>query len=124
MNNERLAELFIEQRVMDRAQADDVLLETTENGKALDRAMIDHGIVDEREFYEAIAEALGTQVIDLDAVEISPPILKLIPAGLARLHRALPIGLYDNVIHVALVDPLDTQTIEDLRFALGRDSTS
>jgi type IV pilus assembly protein PilB len=121
MNNERLAELFIEQRVMDRAQADDVLLETTENGKALDQAMIDHGIVDEREFYQAIAEALGTQVIDLDAVEISPPILKLIPAGLARLHRALPVGLYENVIHVALVDPLDTQTVEDLRFALGRD---
>jgi type IV pilus assembly protein PilB len=121
MNNERIADLFIDQGLMDRAQADDVLLETTQNGKAIDQAMVDHGIVDEHQFYLAIADALGTEVIDLDAVEFTPGILRLIPAGLARLHRALPIGSEDNTIHLALVDPLDTQTIEDLRFALGRD---
>jgi type IV pilus assembly protein PilB len=121
MNNERLADFFIEQGLMDQAQADDVLLETSQNGKAIERAMADHGIVDEVQFYHAIAEALGSEVVDLDEVEFSPQILRLIPAGLARLHRALPIGEADNAIRVALVDPLDTPTIEDLRFALGRD---
>jgi type IV pilus assembly protein PilB len=121
MNNERLADLFIDQGVMDRAQADDVLLETTQNGKAIDQAMVDHGIVDEAQFYQAIADALGTEVVDLDAVEFTPKILRAIPAGLARLHRALPVGAEDNSIRVALIDPLDTQTIDDLRFALGRD---
>src|SRR5436190_6777933 len=121
MNNERIAELFIDQRVMDRAQADDVLLETIQNGKAIEQAMVDHGIVDEHQFYQTIADALGTEVIDLEHLEFTPQILHLIPAGLARLHRALPIGMQDNAIRVALVDALDTQTIEDLRFALGRD---
>ena len=121
MNNERLADLFIDQGVMDRAQADDVLLETMQNGKAIDQAMIDHGIVDEAQFYRIIADALGTEVVDLDTVEFTPKILRTIPAGLARLHRALPIGVEDNTIRVALIDPLDTQTIDDLRFALGHD---
>jgi type IV pilus assembly protein PilB len=121
MNNERLADLFIDQGVMDRAQADDVLLETTQNGKAIDQAMVDHGIVDEAQFYQTIADALGTEVVDLDDVEFTPEILRAIPAGLARLHRALPVGAEDNTVRVALIDPLDTQTIEDLRFALGRD---
>ena len=121
MNYERLADLFIDQGLMNRAQADDVLLETIQNGKAIDQAMIDHGIVDQAQFYRAIADALGTEVIDLEAVEFTPRILRLIPAGLARLHRALPIGEEGSAIRVALVDPLDTQTIEDLRFALGRD---
>ncbi|HEY1583659.1 MAG TPA: GspE/PulE family protein [Chthoniobacterales bacterium] len=121
MNNERLLDLFIDQGLMDRAQADDVLLETMQNGKPIEDAMVDHGIVDETQFYQAIAEALGSEVVDLDQVEITPHILHLIPAGLARLHAALPIGEEDNAIRVALVDALDTQTIEDLRFALGRD---
>src|SRR4029453_6990144 len=121
MNNERLADLFIDQGVMDRAQADDVLLETTQNGKAIDQAMVDHGIVDEAQFYQTIADALGTEVVDLDGVEFTPEILRAIPAGLARLHRALPVGAEDNTVRVALIDPLHTQTIEDLRFALGRD---
>src|ERR1043165_4746570 len=116
MNNERLADLFIDQGLMDRAQADDVLLETIQNGKAIEQAMVDHGIVDEAQFYRAIAEAIGSEVVDLDKVEFPPEILRLIPAGLARLHRALPIGFEGNTIRVALVDPLDTQTIEDLRF--------
>lgn len=121
MNNERIADLFIDQGLMDRAQADDVLLETSQNGKSIDQAMVDNGIVDEAEFYQTLADALSTEVVDLNAIEISPPILKLIPAGLARLHRALPIGIQDNAIRVALADPLDMQTIEDLRFALGHD---
>jgi type IV pilus assembly protein PilB len=121
MNNERLADFFIDQGVMDRAQADDVLLETTENGKAIDQAMIDHGIVDEVQFYRIIADALGTEVVDLDSVEFTPKILRAIPAGLARLHSAFPMGAEENTIRVALIDPLDTQTVEDLRFALGCD---
>ncbi len=121
MNNERVADLFIDQGLMDRAQADDVLLETTQNAKSIEQAMVNHGIVDEDQFYQTIADALGTEVIDLAEVEISPQILKLIPAGLARLHRALPIGVLGNSIRVALVDPLDIQTVEDLRFALGHD---
>jgi type IV pilus assembly protein PilB len=121
MNNERIADLFIDQGLMDRAQADDVLLEATQNGKAIEQAMVDAGIVDEAQFYRAIAEAIGSHVIDLDEVEFTPQILRLIPAGLARLHRALPIGFEGHTIKVALVDPLDAQPIEDLRFALGRD---
>ena len=72
MNNERLADLFIDHGLMDRAQADDVLLETTQNGKAIDQAMVDHGIVDEAQFYQAIADALGTEVIDLDQRRVYP----------------------------------------------------
>jgi len=121
MNNERLADFFVDQGVMDRAQADDVLLETTQNGKAIEQTMVDHGIIDEAQFYQTIAGALGTEVVDLDDVEFTPEILHVIPAGLARLHRALPVGAEENMIRVALNDPLDTQTIEDLRFALGRD---
>ena len=83
--------------------------------------MIDHGFVDEAQFYRIIADALGTEVVDLDTVEFTPEILRAIPAGLARLHRALPMGTEENTIRVALVDPLDPQTIDDLRFAFGRD---
>jgi type IV pilus assembly protein PilB len=84
--------------------------------------MIGLGIIDETEFYAAIADALGTHRIDLRKIEFTSQILHLIPAGLARLHRALPIGQEEaGVIRLAMVDPLDTQSIEDLRFALGHE---
>jgi type IV pilus assembly protein PilB len=121
MNNKQVAELFIEQNVLQPSQVDDVLNEAELNGKTIAQAMVDGGFVDERGFYQTIAEGLGTEFVDLSEREIPPEILRLIPSGLARLHRALPIGIIGNTIRVALVDPLDLRASEDLRFALGKD---
>jgi len=121
MDDKQVAELFIEQHVLQPSQAEDVLSEASLNGKTIAQAMMDGGFIDEGGFYKTIAEALGTEFVDLGENEIAPGVLKLIPNGLVRLHRALPIGISGNTLRVALVDPLDPRAAEDLRFALGRD---
>jgi type IV pilus assembly protein PilB len=121
VNDKQVAELFIEQNVLQPSQADDVLNEVTLNGKSIAQAMVDGGFVDEHGFYQTIACALGTDFIDLTDREIPLAIVKLIPSGLARLHRALPIEMNRNTLRVALADPLDPRAAEDLRFALGKD---
>ncbi len=121
MNEKQVAELFVEQQVLQPSQAEDVLNEANLNGKTIVQAMVDSGFVDESGFYRTIAEALGAEYVDFGDKEIAPAILKLIPSGLARLHRALPIGLSGNTLRVALADPLDPHAAEDLRFALGKD---
>jgi len=121
MNNKQLADLFVEQHVLEASQAEDVLNEAELNGKTVAQAIIDGGFVDASGFYQTIAGALGTEFIDLAETEIAPAVLKVIPGGLARLHRALPVSLNGNTLRVALVDPLDPCVPEDLRFALGKD---
>ena len=121
MNNKQLAELFVEQNILQPSQADDVLSEAELNGKTIAQAMVDSGFIDERGFYQTIAEGVGTEFVDLSETEIPEQVLRLIPSGLARLHRALPIGIIGNTLRVALVDPLDLRAAEDLRFALGKD---
>src|SRR5438552_6623529 len=121
MNDKQVAELFIEQHVLQPSQADDVLNEASLNGKTIAQAMVDSGFVDEQGFYQTIAAALGTEFLDLRGKEIPQQILKLIPSGMARLHRALPVGMNRNTLQVALADPLDPRAAEDLRFALGKD---
>ncbi len=121
MNDKQVAELFVEQRVLEPSQAEDVLTEVELNGKSAAQAIIDGGYVDERGFYQTMAEALGTDYIDLTECEIAQEVLRFVPAGMARLHGALPIDMIGNVLRVALVDPLDPRAAEDLHFALGKD---
>src|SRR5215471_15630044 len=121
MNHEQVLELFVDQNVLQKTQADDVLTEAQQNGKTIMQAIVDSGFMDESGFYRIVAEGIGAQFIDLNDHEILPAVVKLVPAGLARLHRALPIDLVDNTLRVALADPLESRTAEDLRFALGRD---
>jgi type IV pilus assembly protein PilB len=121
MNDEQVAELFVERSVLQPSQAEDVLNEANLNGKTMVQTMVDSGFVDESGFYRTIAEALGVEYLDLTETQIPAAVLKLIPGGLARLHRALPIALNGNMLRVALADPLDPHAAEDLRFALGKD---
>src|SRR5436305_1036098 len=121
MNNQQVLDLFVDRNVLQKAQADDVLTEAQQNGKTIVQAMVDGGFMDETGFYRAVAEGIGTEFIDLNDREIGPEIVKIVPAGLARLHRALPVELIDGTLRIALADPLEPRTAEDLRFALGRD---
>ncbi len=121
MNEKQVAEIFVEQHVLQPSQAEDVLSEANLNGKTIVQAMVDSGFVDESGFYRTIGDALGAEYVDLKDVQILPAILKLIPSDLARLHRAFPIGLSGNTLRVALADPLDPHAAEDFRFALGKD---
>jgi len=121
MNNKQIAEFFVEHHVLQPSQAEDVLTEADLNGKSVAQAMVDGGFVDEYGFYQTIADALGTDYVDLSKREIAPEILRLIPSGLARLHGALPLGISGNSLRVALIDPLELRAVEDLRFALGKD---
>lgn len=121
MNNQQVLDLFIDQQVLQKTQADDVLTESQLNGKTIMQAMVDSGFTDELGFYRSIAEGIGADFVDLNDRDIAPEIAKLIPSGLARLHRVLPVEYVDHTLRVAVADPLDPRTAEDLRFALGRD---
>src|SRR6266480_3968050 len=64
MNEKQVAELFIEQHVLQPSQAEDVLNEANLNGKTIIQAMVDSGFVDETGFYHTIADALGPRAAE------------------------------------------------------------
>src|SRR2546430_9677444 len=105
MTEKQLAEFFVEQRVLQPSQADDVLNEVELNGKTVAQAMIDGGFIDEPSFYETIANGLGTEFVDLSEREIAPENLPFIASGRAPLHGALPIDMSETTLRLALVDP-------------------
>lgn len=121
MNANQVIEIFIEQKIIDRSQVDDITAELLSSGKSIVEVMVDSGFVTEDQFYQAIATYLGTEYVDLSEFEPPAEILSLVPSGLARLHGALPIGMNDTAVTLAMIDPLNSQAQEDLRFALGRD---
>src|SRR5438067_3686900 len=102
MNNEQVLDLFVDQNVLQKTQADADLTEAQQNGKTIVQAMVDGGFMDESGFYRTVAEGNGAQIIDLNDHEIPPAVVKLVHAGLARLHRALPVDRVDNPLRLAL----------------------
>jgi type IV pilus assembly protein PilB len=121
MNVKQVLELFVEQGIIDQTAQEDLRQEVVKSGKSLAQAMVDFGVCSEEEFYQHIAVALGVDFVDLTDFEPPQELLRLIPAGHAILHKAFPLGLDGNVIQLTLADPFNMQTVEDLRFALGKE---
>ena len=121
MNARQTLNIFVEQGFVDPSVVDDVLQEVSATGKTLCDVLVDYQAVTEEGYYQSIANAIGAEFVNLK--DFTPPVglVKMLPAGLAQLHRAFPLGFEDNILQVALVDPLNPQTVEDLRFAIGKD---
>jgi type IV pilus assembly protein PilB len=122
MDHQQIVELFQARGLIDTSLAQDILAEVNQSGKEIAELLTDFQIIGNRDdIWPVVASELGAQMIDLR--DWTPPeaVLALVPAGTARLHGALPVQFDDAGLHVALVDPLNPQTVEDLRFSIGRE---
>ena len=122
MDNQQIIELFQSRGLIDQGLAQDILAEVGHSGKEIAEILADFQVIHHRDdIWPVVASELGASMVDLR--DWTPPeaLLALVPAGTARLHGALPVNFDETGLYVALVDPLNPQTVEDLRFALGRE---
>ena len=104
---------------VDASQKQLVLEEQKLHGKPVVDVVEDMGILSKADQYNIIAADLGTSVVDLAACQFTPDLLERITPQAARLHGALPVYYGDGVLYVALANPIDSQIVENLRFAVG-----
>jgi len=121
MNPKQVLEILVDQGIVEKAQVEDILQEVSQAGKSLLDVLVDFQITNEEQFYQTIASYLGLEYVDLTGFEPPPEIVRLIPAGLALLHRVFPIGIDAGTLQVVIADPLTQETPETLRFALGKE---
>jgi type IV pilus assembly protein PilB len=121
MNARQVADIFLERGLITPERAEDLIRIAETEHKPIEESILDADVVDEQGFEQVIAESIGAEAYPLHGFQPDANTLGLIPSGLARLHGALPIAASGNTIFVALADPLNSQSLEDIRFALGRD---
>jgi general secretion pathway protein E/type IV pilus assembly protein PilB len=67
---------------------------------------------------QAKASHFGAEVVNLSEVKIEDDVIATIPRHIARKYRVVPVFKHDNSITVALADPSDLNTIDDLAHLL------
>lgn len=121
MTVSHVIDMLINRGVIDSGQADDLTRDCVTDGKDVLQTLLDYGIYSsEDEFWGHVAEELGAEHRDLAAFEPAPSVVNLVTPGMARLYGCFPITLDGQGLHVAFIDPLNPQLVEDLRFGLGK----
>ncbi len=90
------------------------------DGGSLGRIIADLGLAHEEAVAQAVAAGLGLEHVNLDETE--PPAesdLCLLPE-FCRQRRVLPLGVRDRSLRLAMSDPLDLGTLQDVEFRTSR----
>jgi len=112
-----LLSLIRGQGLMDDLQYEEVAAELRRNAAPAIQVLQDFGIMKLDEILHAMATALDTRVVRLKGLEISPDVLKRIPAKVAQMYQCLPVALENGVLQVALAEPLDPAKADEIQFA-------
>jgi type IV pilus assembly protein PilB len=116
-----LLALIKDQGLIDDLQYEEVVQEQARSGKSVTQVLQDMGLVDLDTQLHVIAQHLATEVVNLRGVDLPPEAIKAIPPATARMYQALPVAVYGSTVQVALADPLNPSTIDDLGFLVGRE---
>ncbi|MFC1582714.1 GspE/PulE family protein [Planctomycetota bacterium] len=117
-----LGEILLENEVVTSEQITEALQVQMEQGgnKRIGEILIELGAVDEEEIIRALAEQFDMPVIDLSAIEIPKTILREIPQNVARENNVVPVEVTDAHLVIAISDPLDLGTLDNIRFMTNK----
>jgi type IV pilus assembly protein PilB len=92
-------------------------------GQPLERIIVDLGFASETDVLAAQARLLGVQYVDLNKVRPDESaisvVLSKVPANYLREKKCIPIRIEQNRLWVAMVNPRDIVTIDELRMRTG-----
>jgi type IV pilus assembly protein PilB len=115
----RLGELLVRENLISLAQLQKAQEEQRKTGTRLGFNLTKLGILDEQELTNFLSKQYGVPSINLSDFEISPEVLQLIPAELAKRHQLLPVNRAGATLIVAMSDPSNIYAIDDLKFRTG-----
>ncbi len=116
-----LAHMLIDAGIATEEQLEQVYEEQERTGVPFTDSLYNFGIIQEHELLQMIADNLGTEFIDLKAIDPHPSILELIPANIVRMYSTLPIYEEDDVLYVAAVEPMNFRMIDELHYVIGKE---
>ena len=115
-----LLSLIAERQLADPQDLEAIQGEHNMSGAAIPKLLHDQGVLDAASQLELVAEYLGTDVIDITAIEFTSELLELIPMDVAKNYQCLPIGLDGETLHLCMADPLNPTALDDLAYQLKR----
>ena len=118
-DKKRIGEILIDAGIINSMQLSAALGEQKQWGGRLCSVLVKLGLADERAIARVLEKQLGMSCVSLDGRGISPEALKKVKVDVARKYGIIPIEIQGSTLVIAMSDPTDLRTIDELGFVLG-----
>ena len=115
----RLGEILIARGKIDAEDLERALELQRERGDKIGKIFVDMGLLAQRDMLAALSDQLGIPLAAVDTEPPSAPEIDGLSHRFLRQCRAFPLELKENVLTLAMADPLDFETIAAVRSFSG-----
>ena len=119
MMKKKLGEILTEQGLITEAQLDHALVQQKGKNKKIGKVLLELGYINEIQVAEALTKQFSLKMVDCNDYAPSNSILALVQKETAEQKLVVPLALNGNTLTVAMANPLDWETIENITFETG-----
>ncbi|HMC42478.1 MAG TPA: hypothetical protein VKI20_05650, partial [Acidimicrobiales bacterium] len=115
----KLGQVLIMQGSVTEAELEAALETQRTTGERIGGILVEEGVITEIQLVQALAAASGVDFVDLSERILDPSATRRIPQPFARRSKAVPIAWEGERLVVAMVNPSDVFTLDDIRTMAG-----
>lgn len=107
--------------IIDEVQLNEALKFQQENSCKIGEALIQLKYATQVQITQALARQFNLPYVDLSKGEIAKEVIDLVPKNVVDEHNIIPVKKTAKSLIVAMTDPLDLMTLDNLKFILACD---
>ena len=114
-----IGQLLIDQGVITSQALEIGLREQKKTGDFICTALVKLGLAPEEKIFSVLSRQLNIPYVKLKDKDIDPLVIQKVPAKFASHYKIIPLEFKDNNLIIAMTDPLDIRTLDDIKLLLG-----
>ncbi len=114
-----LGKLLMERGLISGQDLERALDEQERTGELLGSVLVRLGLITNEQLMPVLADQVGMPYVRLADAKIRPEVLAKVPPKFAWHYRLMPLELVNDTLKVAIADPFDVQTLDELKLLLN-----
>ncbi len=116
----KFGEILVEAQVVDEKQIESALFKQKGTGRRLGQILEEMGVITERDIAAVLARQFGLKTVaNIAKASFSQELLDLCDGGTAMTKLVFPLKKEGKNLYLAMVNPLDVETIDDFVYKKG-----
>jgi type IV pilus assembly protein PilB len=116
-----IGEVVVDLGLADRQTVDEAVEIARGQGRPTGQVLVERGVLRHDQLARVVAERFGLDYVDLSMFELDMGAVNLLNVSAAKRYKALPIGFAkDGALLLAMADPTNVLTIDDVAMITGR----
>jgi len=117
--NTLLGQMLLGRDLVTVDQLEKALVEQKKTGDFIGTTLVKLGFLTEEKVLPVLAEQLNLKYVKIKELKIDPSVIKKVPAKFTSHYKFMPVNMEGDTLTVAVTNPLDIHTLDDVKLLLS-----